>query len=1499
MKKALALMLSVMVALTSIATFGTNHVVHAADTYQSLSSIDTTSLTIDDFTLDESSETAVETFNVSSSVAGVSLEVIGPVGGSGIGYFGLNETLTPAYDSTTVIQFNAVETNKYVQYKPFIEDSAGNKHNINSFITDGNTASVTGGDEIIMVIDWSAGTSKVYRNGVEQDSLKTYPTQTALSGGLKIGFVVASEKATSTTLKPRSVTVSDLEIWETSADALSCTVESVTEGTAQIKFNMPLFEEPVITINGSAVTATKVNAVTYTVDTSDLEVGSHTVSVSAESITSLNADYAYVVKAASNYKGLLTPDTTSLTEDDFTITVDQPTYVDASVSSDANGTLLETIGTASNKGNVTFLLDESFTPNYNSTTVIHFNSVESKKNVKFKPYIKTSTKTYNFADYVTDDATSSVDGGDEVVLVIDWSNRTSKMYRNGEAVLTADGAENALKSFAPTEAELSSVQLGFVIPTAGADRSVTVSDLEIWEASGDPSLSYTVESTTPGITTIKFNMPLFKAPTITIDDVAVTATKVNSRTYTLITSDLEAGDYTVSVTAASLDSIENQEATITISGFGADDKGVAKLSYSNGTLYLTKKPGATFSAWIIKVEYNDDDTIKNLTTLAKGITDSTSIPTTNAAGVKTRYFVWSDNGKLEPLGEPLEIRMPKYTEEYDEPKYTLSKSTDVVSTNITTAAGSVYYARVYAYGKDANHSLTMSVKEGDTVTQTYPYFVSTQLTAVYLPFTATGNETSVEVTSADGGTFYVSDPEIEKSDYKYYQTKSGTYLIASKDWTYDVVTVNGTDGLLNNPNDGDDRGVTVNTNHRTMDSIVVGDYMYALRNGRVHVLERTADSFQWIGATEYYGELREMDVTSDQKGIVVVGRNYGVFAFDISEDPTAPKLASHIDSLEMSSGLDIFGDYLYVADRNFGITIFNIADLENPRFVSNIPTGETQNVCYYNGYVYAGVWKESVVRVCDVRDVNNPKILEPISISGRGDGVLVKDGILYALTGQHAPGHSGTAALGFGLGFGLELWNIEDPNNPERLSVVHFDGAEYVTNPDVWRVESYGDKYICATGVFGGAYIYDVSDPQKPVRVAQYQALGETTPNSRWTTDSKLAHQRDPETGSHTLLALENNRITYPVIGITIDGDKLYLGTALYDASNNLYEAQLPFNMGSRDANSSTTDVREIGTPYHMLDYKTLFGENAEYYNSGTQIRAAAEKGDYLYLAAGTEGIIILDKATMTKVGSVDSLDITKDIQIYGDYLYTAEASEGVAIYKIDAEDPTKLTLQGSNAFDQAVVQLQLSPDARYALAHIGNTGAVLDLRDKTAPEIYKMADAFTMVYQNQMSVGCIGNRYLMMYTHVQHYLLCDFGPNGSYEEPIIKQWQDKKIGASGLCADGDNVILGGGGTKIYRFNPGDWDTTKSFTDQFGVYANYANMGQCPVVLGDYMFVMHRHKGNSRILKLSEDRTSATTVKINDELPANPNMPISDGERYYLPLGFAGIVSIDMADLEP
>ncbi len=820
----------------------------------------------------------------------------------------------------------------------------------------------------------------------------------------------------------------------------------------------------------------------------------------------------------------------------------------------------------------------------------------------------------------------------------------------------------------------------------------------------------------------------------------------------------------------------------------------------------------------------------------------------------------------------------EYTEDYDEPEHLLASKNDSVETPVKTTAGKVYYALVYAYGTDANHKLILAVKGKSTDARSCEYFVSTQLTAIYLPFVATGAEELVTVNANLGGSFYVSEPRIVESPYEYNKTKTGTYLVMADDWDYNKVIAKDENGLLNAPASAGEVG-----KDRTLDCKIVGDYMYSLCNGRLHTLKRDGDSFKWIAATDYYGELRQMSVTEDGKGIVVVGRNHGVFAFDIS-DPEEPRLASHIDSLEMASGLDIYGRYLYVADRTFGVDIIDIADIYNPVFVSNIPTGETQNVCYWGGYVFAGVWAECIVRVIDVRDVDAPKQVSEIKLSGRGDGVHVNDGILYAATGQFPPNASSPRDNpGYGLGHGLELWDVSDPAAPERLSVIRSDGAEYAGNPDLWRVFTVGD-YAIYTSVFSGVLVYDVSNPKEPTRVAQYVALSDTASNTRWTDKYIFPHQRGEE--------LTANKLGYPAVSATVDGDKLYFGTGLYNSGNNLYEAKLPFILGSPNPNDSDPDVQEqeYDGSYYDIDAEAIFGKGALSYRSGSQIRSIAIYGDYLYLAAGSRGIIVLDKETLECVAEYDSFDLTKDIAIHGEYLYTAEASAGIAIYRINAQDPTKLTLVSQTAL-LGMVQLQLSPDARYALVHTANTSALLDLRNMQVPKVHFQNTSFNMVYQYQMSINCIDNRYLMISSSKKQLQLYDFGPDGSYETPVITEWTDSSMGVSGLCADGSKVLLSSG-KKVFYFDPATLDTKKGIGAQY-TSVQYTDMSQCPVVIGDYLFVGLRYNGTFNILKLSKDRKTATTYN-KLTLHANHGVTVSDGERYYLPLGYGGIVSFEL-----
>ena len=798
-------------------------------------------------------------------------------------------------------------------------------------------------------------------------------------------------------------------------------------------------------------------------------------------------------------------------------------------------------------------------------------------------------------------------------------------------------------------------------------------------------------------------------------------------------------------------------------------------------------------------------------------------------------------------------------------------------TPITTVADEVYYLRVRARGGDANHRLTLRVTDGDNTIREYAYFVPTEDTDVYLPFVATGKERFCEVESCEGGVLYTDLPRAEKSPYEYNKTRSGTYLVESEALVSVTISASNKDGLIHGvAPDGTKYGYD-----RTLDALIRGEYMYAICNGRIHTLCRSGESFEHIDATEHLGEIRQMSFTSDGRGIVVTARNFGLYTIDIG-DPEHPKVACHYDSLEMATGLDVFGKYLFVADRTFGVDIIDVSDIYHPIFISNIPTGETQNVCYSNGYVYAGVWAECKVRVCDVHNLDDPREVCEINLSGRGDGVFVKDGILYAATGQFPLGaHKDRYDPGYGLGCGLEIWDVHEPTSPRRLSVIRSDGACYPGNPDLWRTYTAGN-YLFFSSTFSGAYVYDISDKSAPRRLCEYQILAEGEKNEYWNEKFVFPYPRGVDS--------PDARKPYPVVDTLVDGDRLYLGTGLYGSGNNLYETRLPFFAGKPDENDSAPDSipDSYSGSYYRPDYIGLLPDLMTY-TTDSQIRAAAVDGDHLYLAAGLRGVVVLDKRTLREVGSIPTFDITRDVKIKDGYLYTAESRAGVAVYRIDADDPTHLTLVGQSAVAN-VVELMLSPDARFAVAHISNVQGLIDLRDKTEPKLYYLNREFHMVYQHQISIGTIADRYLTVSATKGKIQIYDFGEGGSYPEPEISLILDSTP-ISGMCALVDECFIASG-KRTFRASLFDVNLTRPLCNP-DFCSEIEGILALPVIHGDLLFSVLRKNGGYSIMRLDKDGGRATPI-FSHSFRANPGITLTDGERYYLPLGYGGIISFKL-----
>jgi hypothetical protein len=126
--------------------------------------------------------------------------------------------------------------------------------------------------------------------------------------------------------------------------------------------------------------------------------------------------------------------------------------------------------------------------------------------------------------------------------------------------------------------------------------------------------------------------------------------------------------------------------------------------------------------------------------------------------------------------------------------------------------------------------------------------------------------------------------------------------------------------------------------------------------------------------------------------------------FENEQQPTA--------DAGVGPGMDVVrdGEYLFMLQQR-NLVILSVKDPAGPVVVGELKDiGNLRqivvrdNVAYRRGavvrglrrYLYAGAWEECRVAICDVRNPANPRQVAEVELNGRGDGLCVENGILYA-----------------------------------------------------------------------------------------------------------------------------------------------------------------------------------------------------------------------------------------------------------------------------------------------------------------------------------------------------------------------------------------------------------------------------------------------------------------------------------------------------------------------
>ena len=623
--------------------------------------------------------------------------------------------------------------------------------------------------------------------------------------------------------------------------------------------------------------------------------------------------------------------------------------------------------------------------------------------------------------------------------------------------------------------------------------------------------------------------------------------------------------------------------------------------------------------------------------------------------------------------------------------------------------------------------------------------------------------------------------------------------------------------------------------------------LYAIQNstqcpdGRLCVL---SPDFTLLHTYEGIGNARQIEMAGDVA--VITAREDGLWLFDVSL-PT-PKLLCHYQTVEFATGVALWANFAFISCRQFGVQILDISDPIHPIHIGIIRNGEIQSATVADGILYGGAWGEMKVIVVDVHDVSNPIPLSEIPLMGRGDGVHVKDGILYAATGQHARGLLNVTDRNdpaFGMGNGIETFDVHDPSHPKRLNS-KFLGKGYCMSVDMWEPAIYGDTLVVNNSILG---VFGLCP-------ATFEEQFYFIPPS-------LSDKEDAVTGVTSL-----------------NGD-LFVATAFGD----LYAHR---KMGLGDQAPNLTDFQMAIKPQPF----TFAGEGnatlAVRYSGTFPVLEMAEAPDCLVLACCEGGVHLLDKQTFAPLFRIKTAGVAHDVKIHGNKLFVAEASAGVEIFLLEGAYATKI---GQFAIDKAIYQLQLS-DSRHYLSCCcsGNQLRMFDVSDQAnVKELYSRKEHVGCLYGNNFATNQLKDGTMLMFWH-RDGLFYTNPDKGDMEFHNI--YYPKRQGGCSYCAghgietDGEHIIYTDGGG--YVFLP--IESVPEFLEDVPHYNAEKKFRGLLTLGNDLMIAANRAAGVITVLNVTELTKPRIVATLTTN--ASPSKAIFVEERILLPGGRGGLLEL-------
>ncbi|MBU2567094.1 beta-propeller fold lactonase family protein, partial [Patescibacteria group bacterium] len=585
-------------------------------------------------------------------------------------------------------------------------------------------------------------------------------------------------------------------------------------------------------------------------------------------------------------------------------------------------------------------------------------------------------------------------------------------------------------------------------------------------------------------------------------------------------------------------------------------------------------------------------------------------------------------------------------------------------------------------------------------------------------------------------------------------------------------TYNGTSLQLTNADAVDPIGVVgyaSTTGSGVGDGVVVGDLLYVVDSTNLNIFDITdrlnptllgatstinAQSVAVVDDIAYVADgsagIRIIDVSNSALPVVLgsldmtgqtcydvkIKGNYaylpcyseGVRVVDIS-DPSSPVLANTYDPGGYAFGIDMKGDYIFVANGTGDpdMYILDISDPLNISLTGGVVGADYKSVTVQGDYAFLAEYDGGGADfdVVDISDPTSPSVLGSGATSGDGHDVVIgSDGYVYVSEGDAAND--------------LGRWDVSNPSSPTKTLVYtpsHTLGHFISKDRYLYIAGSSNDIYVFDTG-FKSTFIEpDLNLYQSIIQYGTDRPMLPIYGSGQIYFDSLLNKFQVSENGGDYYSLIQGLQDVTDVSNTT--NDSIEITHSALQAVGNIQDSTYL---------NGAYDIRIVGNLAYTVGYELDWFSIWDLASSTNPVRLGSYAdasytdgpynfeidGNYAYIASELDNkVTVLDISSSTNITLVDDivsnngsgiyLDGAFAIKIKGDYAYVASQDDD-ALEIINISDPSNLTHVSSLVHNGTTIlmdqpqALSIVGDYVYITGRISDSVQIVDISDPANP---------------------------------------------------------------------------------------------------------------------------------------------------------------------------------------